>query len=258
MISKQPLKLLVLLLTITALASCNKEKKWDSTASLQSMNYTSGVVSVNYNIDGAKGDVEVGLCWDDETSPNLNDESVSQSISSSSTIDFDISKLYANKTYYFTPFIYTENGSALIYGEEISVTTDGLPALENCTTTAGEVELGGSSFSTENMTTGLFPDFYKMSMSNADFNFNFHFKNEPESGIYLQDSSPQYLQDFQYYMSVQVIDGGANCTYYGALDESIHVNNNAGVITLSFCELEITTSGNCSPTQLISGQMVSN
>jgi len=258
MISKQPLKLVVLLLTVSALAACNKEKKWDGTASLTSKTYHTAAIAVNFDIKGAKEEIEVGICWDDESNPNLNDGSLSQLISSSTTVDFDINKLYANTTYYFKPFIYTENGGALKYGDEISMTTDALPALTNCTPTSGEVEIGGTSFSTNNMTTSLLPDFYKMSMSNADFDFNFHFKNEPQSGIYLQDSSPQYLQDFQYYMSVQVIDGGANCTYYGSIDQPIHVNNTGGVISVSFCELEITTSGSCSPTQLLSGEMVTD
>jgi hypothetical protein len=247
---------MVMLLAITTFISCNKEKKWESTASLTSKTYHTAAIAVRYDIKGAKEDIEVGICWDDESNPNLNDGSISQAITSSETVDFDISKLYANTTYYFKPFIYTEGGGALKYGEEISMTTDGLPALADCTPTSGVVELGGTAFSTDNMTTVLLPDYYKVNMSNAAFDFNFHFKNEPQSGIYLHDSSPQYLQDFQYYMSVQVIDGGANCTYYGTVDQPIHVNNTGGVISLSFCELEITTSGGCAPTQLLSGEMV--
>lgn len=253
-----PSKVLLFIAIAVSISACNKSDKWTSSALLQTKTYNSMAVDAIYDITGAKGDVEIGICWDDEANPNLDDESVTQIISQNSTIDYQIENLYANTTYYFRPFIYQDNGTALLYGEEISITNDPIPAFDNCTITTGEVDNEGTIYLVDDLQDILLPDFYKLSMSDSNFDFNFHFKEEPKSGIYLQDSSPQFLQDFQYYMSVQVLDGGSNCTYYSAVGQPIHVNNVDGEITLSFCQLEISTTGSCAQTLLFSGEMILN
>ena len=235
--------------------ACNKSAKWTSSATVSSQTYNSFSVIGNYDITGAKNDAEVGICWNDTGSPNLDDGNYNEFISTSGNLNFLIENVYANHTYYIRPFVYREDGTALLYGDEISTTTPPVPAFDNCTLTTGEVELGGTVYSMTAMSSILTSQSYKLSVTTSDFDFTFHFKEEPQSGVYIHDNAPDYLQDFQFYMSVQHLDGSGNCTYYGSQEQALHVNNNNGIIELSFCELEATTSGSCTSTILLSGAL---
>ncbi|MEO9533057.1 MAG: hypothetical protein ABJG68_08980 [Crocinitomicaceae bacterium] len=251
------LKIASIGLVAVVLFACNKSSKWTASAAASSITYNSLAVNANYDITGAKGDVEVGLCWNDTGNPNPDHESVTEIISTSTSINYEVENLYANHVYYIRPFLYQDNGTALIYGDELAVTTGDIPAFDNCTLTTGEVDKGGTIYSMGNLSSVLNSTSFEMSVTTSDFDFTFHFKEEPHSGIYLHDTSPQYLQDFQWHMTVQVFDGD-NCTYYGTSDQPLHVKNENDVITLSFCELEVTTSGTCTSTLLLSGELSGN
>ncbi len=225
---------------------------------LQTKTYNSIAVDATYDIKGNKTQAEVGVCWDDEANPNLDDGSMSTVVTGASTVDFVIEDLYANTVYYFRPFIYSTDGTGLTYGEEMSFATDQVPDFDNCTLAPGEVEDGTSTYSLGNLTGILLPDHYKMNVTTADFDFNFYFGEEPQSGRYFHDNDNILIQAFKFYMTVQVIDGGSNCTYNTALMEPLNVINNNGQITLSFCELNVGTTGACTSTLLLSGSLQSN
>jgi len=240
------------------LSSCNKSKNWESSVVLQTKTYNSIAVDATYDIKGNKNEVEVGVCWDDEPNPNLDDGSMSTLVTGPSTADFVIDDLYANTVYYFRPFIYSTDGTGLNYGEEMSFATDQVPDFDNCTLTPGQVEDGTSTYSMGNLSGILLPDHYKLSVATTDFDFNFYFGEEPQSGKYAHDPDNILLQPFKYYMTVQVFDGGSNCTYNTALNEPLNVINNNGQITLSFCELHVGTTGSCTSTLLLSGSLLTN
>lgn len=240
---------------VLLLFSCNKSAKWSSTSAVITITHNSLALSVSYDISGAKNDVEVGVCWNDTGNPNLDNGSYIETITSSTSLDFIIDNLYSNHVYYFRPFVYRNDGTALIYGEEKVVTTKAVAPFENCSLTTGIVEHGTSVFSVGNLTSYLNSQTFQLSVTSTDFDFTFHFKEEPQSGIYLHDASTEFLQDFQCYMTVQVFDGTDNCTYYGSVDQAIHVTNENDIITLSFCELEVATSGTCAQTLLLSSEL---
>ena len=173
MLSKKTKRLFIFALVIIAISGCNKSKNWTSSLVLQSKSSNSIAVTGTYDIKGAKNDVEVGICWDDETDPNLDDGNSNHIISSSTNLDFSIENLYASATYYFRPFIYNNDGTGLKYGEEVAIETDNLSAFENCTLTTGVVEHSNIVFSLGTLSTSNLPGHYKMNSISSALDINF-------------------------------------------------------------------------------------
>jgi hypothetical protein len=248
------------------LVNCNKEKKWSvSINSVDEITYSTATIKVEFDVQKSIESTNAGLYYGTVPNPNVNNAALFKSaVLGSEVADYELTKLNANTTYYIIGFIQGENG--IVYSEEKSFRTANTPELD-CDLVVGKVYYSAPAYTMtyENLEEATEPLYAGIMTYSAESDFgelNFSFLNRPASGVYStrDDYSDLKLDDeipFTVRVECDYHFDGAGC-YYGAVQfQAVHVNTNeAGVISISFCELDVVKKdGDCLYTQKISGKL---
>lgn len=258
---------LICLFFIGFILGCNKEKRWSvEILTIDEITYNSADIEIDFDIKKTNDNTNYGVFHGTTPNPKLSNVTiVGYDIIGSEILTYDLENLYANTTYYVVAYLEGSEGN--IYSEEMNFTTANTPNLD-CSVSAGEIYYTGhetteSVPNLEEVEDIAYPDLFIYEVDADIGELTFTFTKKPGSGVYQTvddetDLNFSELKPFVVHMDCRFMYGGSNCYYEAVQFEEITVNtDNAGKVSISFCELEVKKSaiGSCEDVQYLSGKV---
>jgi len=182
---------------------------------------------------------EVGLVYDDEPNPTMDEQSIMMAYSENDFIVL-IQGLQANTTYYVKAF--ARNDNDVSYGNELSFTTieDVNTTGPDCNTETNKVDVNGNREFTnvyDNGSTTSGP--YTITANGNQGDMKFNFSKKPSNGYYITSQEISFLGDTQ----CSVTGVFSNFFWNARSGDTLFVNTpSAGVTSMTFCDFTFSTS----------------
>lgn len=234
--------------------SCAKEVEEDyhvSIISAQATDHKSAEINVRYRIEGTSAYTSGGLCWAEDSIPDLDDIIETDSYQYTETDNFFLEDLYANQTYVARGFLKKNGTNEVLYSDAVTFQTPTIPE-PPCTVNAGNMNFNSIAYAMEDLVvTESGSTFHKLETFSSIGDIEFYFKEEPRTGIYsTENASFPYVEEGKVKIIAHLTGpwGSWNCVFETGMYNEIYVTNNDGIITIAFCNLTLVADSACTGT----------
>lgn len=251
-------QLSVLLIIGISLTNCVKEKDWSTGVTLfEEIFHNNATLIAYYDMPRNNNETTIGLCWSESPNPTLLDHVLEQKKSSDRfTIEYDLEDLSTDTKYYARSYILLKN-KELIYSPEHTFTTEKAPE-PPCETEPGIVSFSGTTIDMGALTEQTFDeDLYQLRSTSLFYGqLDFKFKQKPtRTDLYKTSNVSSELGDNEISVS-GIYGGGFSCSYSAGNNQDVYIIvDENGEISISFCNLKMSTNQSCETYQYLDGEV---
>jgi len=235
---------------------CQKStQRYSEITAISNISMDSANVTIYFN-PIAFDKISGGVCWSLTPNPTIDScDYQAKYIEGKGELDFSLTNLHANRTYYVRSFLNLKKGEKL-YSEDYQFKTENFPIL-NCNIAKGFIrsEGTGTTFRIDPSEIEYSAPNERIMVRTDSIQFQINFRIDPVPGVYvIRDlSDPDYLRKVT--VHYKQFYGGCD---YGRfeLGQEIHLKQNGDKYSISFCNLTGTSAySNCNEPIILTGEI---
>lgn len=253
------LHLVVLIAMGAGCIGCNKTKNWKTEViGFEDVSHYTATVIASYAMPKNNQDMTIGLCWSELPKPTFYDNALDLKKSTTTyREEFQLTGLNAETIYYVRSYIVLKN-KEIIYSPEVSFTTEEIP-LPPCETESGIISFSGIGAAMGSLHEWMVEeDHYQLQTTSFPYvQLDFIFKQKPtRTDVYKTTFLTSDLEDVEIEVNGVFGSGGITCAYTASKDQNIYVTvAENGAITITFCDLKMSTNQSCETYQYLNGEV---